>query len=434
MRPFVLWLIALAVHAAWATTLTTPVDWDPAYYATVAQHMLAGDGVVTGSLVFLGSVPEALPMAADQHWSPLPSRVLLPGLAVWPEHGDQLVTVVLAAAWAPLAWALAKAAKLDERTALLAGLMGATGGGYARMISTPDSIALAGVLGGLAMWYVLRERWVGLAIALSALVLTRGDGLVAAAAIALIARDRRALPALGLAIGTWLAWRWLHPGATGLYTATHYAEWVLGHEPSGSRLGATGLAFRDAGIAYFLAGAAIWPVCALGGAWDRRPLGALFVGTAGALVVAACVLAPALAESGTLYRSGAILAPAGFALAAAGISRVSEWAVDARGYPVWLLPVLLGGGGIVTSLGLGAQNARLVPSVAPDCSVVGQDVVFAKHPLILERTCGGRAVLFARDLTDEQVRSLAETFSITRVVDGGQVYTLGEARSQDLGW
>ena len=430
MRPLVLWLIALALHAAWATTLSVPVDWDPAYYASVAQHIVAGDGAVTGSLVFLGELPQALPMAADQHWSPLPSRVLVPGVWLWPSGGAQAVTVMLAAAWAPLAWALAR--PHGERVALWAGALAATGAGYARMISTPDSIALAGVLGGLAFLALQRERWVLLALALSALVLTRGDGLVAAVALGVAARDRRALPAVALAGLTWGAWKWGHPGDPGLYSATHYAEWVLGHEPTGSRVTASLVALKEGGVAYLIAGAGLLPAAALAGAWMRRDLP--FAATTAALLLAAALLAPALAESGTLYRSGAVVAVAGCALAAHGIDRLSRWGVSARGYPTWLIPGLLIGGGVICSLGLGGLNARLMPASAPDCSVVQDDVVFATRPLILEATCGGRAVLFARGSDDDRIAALAERFGITRVVTDDGVMTIEEARAQGVGW
>lgn len=428
-----LWLIALAMHAAWALTVPTPVDWDPAYYASVARHVAEGAGAISQSVVFLGSAPESLPMAADAHWSPLPSRVLVPAVWLWPRHGAQLTAVVLAAAWAPLAWALARAAKADDRTALMAGVFAATGAGFARMLSSPDSIGLAGLLGGLAMLAVLRERWMTLALALSALVLTRGDGLVAAAAIAVAAWDRRALPGLALAAATWLGWRWGHPTDEALFHATHYREWVLGLEPTGSRLGATWTATTKGSTAWLIAGAGVWPICALFGAWRQR-LGVLFVVTGAATLAAAAVLAPALAESGTVYRSGAVLAPAGFALAAMGIERASGWAVSARGYPRWMLPGLLGGGGVVAALALGSMNARLMPSEAVSCQGLTDDVVFASQPLALEHACGARAVLYPHDLPAERVQELADRFGITEVVDGGEVYTLGQAREAEAGW
>ncbi len=176
--PLGLWALGVLVHGAWALTVAGPTDWDPAYYSEVAANLAAGEGAVTRAAWLHAWLPSALPQPADLHWMPLPSRVLVPEalLGGW----GQVTTVLLGACWAPLAWALARALGAAPGVALLAGVLGASGLGYARFLSTPDSIALYGVVGSVGWLALARSRlserslpvWAALA------ALTRGDGFL----------------------------------------------------------------------------------------------------------------------------------------------------------------------------------------------------------------------------------------------------------------
>ena len=147
--PLALFLLGLVVHGAWALTVAQPVDWDPAYYRGVAAAIAAGEGAQVGAIWSLAAPPPALPQPADLHWMPGPSRILVPGLLAWPARGDQAVSVLTAATWGPLAWALAGAVDRRGAAGLAAGALAVAGGAYARFLSTPDSIArLNGTLTG----------------------------------------------------------------------------------------------------------------------------------------------------------------------------------------------------------------------------------------------------------------------------------------------
>jgi len=405
VRPLALWILALLVHGAWALTVPAPVDWDPAYYSAVARHLVAGEGAVTGSVVFLAHLPEALPATADLHWAPLPSRVLVPGVLLW-EHGDRLVNACILATWAPLAWALTRALG-RPRLALWAGVLAASGLGYARMGASPDSIALAGALGGLALLALLHERPRVLGLALAGLVLTRGDALFVVLGFAVFAR-RQSLAAMGVPLLVAAAWWWrghgLEVDRTALLQAGDYGAWLLGEPSRRSVFG--GLAGLP--TAYGLAFGLTLPLALSGHSPKLRPLW-----TAGVLLAGGtCLIAPALAESGTLYRSGAILVPGLCAAAVIGIDRLARWR-DL--HPAFAFGVL-GGGVLLTSVGLGARNASLKPSVEVICPAISPDeIVFSDEPLLLELECGATAVRLPPGLSAEKEAELRKRYAIRRV-------------------
>ncbi len=125
----VLYLTAVAFHGAWATSVPQPLDWDPAYYRDVARSIAAGLCAQSGALWYRLGPDLDLPMLADLHWMPLPSRLLVPGLWLWPAHGDAVVTVIVAAAWGPLAAVLAGRLGGARSVQWAAGLLGVLGGG-----------------------------------------------------------------------------------------------------------------------------------------------------------------------------------------------------------------------------------------------------------------------------------------------------------------
>ncbi len=78
-------------------------------------------------------------MLADLHWMPLPSRLLVPGLWLWPAHGDAVVTVIVAAVRGPLAAVLAGRLGGARSVLWAAGLLGVLGNGYVRFCPPPTA-------------------------------------------------------------------------------------------------------------------------------------------------------------------------------------------------------------------------------------------------------------------------------------------------------
>jgi hypothetical protein len=133
-------------------------DWDAQYYGAVARNIVDGKGAVTLGLWNLSFLPASLPAPADMHWMPLPSWVLVPGVALW-EHGDLAITVILCALWAPLAAHLATLLGGGRREALIAGIVTLLGAIWAGIAPTTDCYALYGAIGGLASIALVRQSW-----------------------------------------------------------------------------------------------------------------------------------------------------------------------------------------------------------------------------------------------------------------------------------
>ncbi|MCB9742766.1 MAG: hypothetical protein H6740_09210 [Alphaproteobacteria bacterium] len=438
-RELALWaLLGLLVHAAWALTLPTPVDWDPLYYRGVAAHILAGDGAVSGALWALGWTPD-LPYVADLHWMPLPSRILVPGLAVWAERGDQAVTVLLAAGWAPLAWLLAR--ELGERRdARLAAALALGAGPYARFLSTPDSIALYGLLGGLGFWALSRRRLGGLMLVAALAALTRGEGFLLGLALGLGLGGARGLLVAGAGLASTAAWmgrNLLVAGPVALTLrqraadAPDYLAFVRGAPAELSPLGHLSLAWAQlpgALLTLGLIGLFLlqWP--ALLGAWRRRerPWVRAALGYATLAPAVVLVLAPAVGGSGSVFRTSAAVFPALCALAAVGAWEASRAAQAARGYPPLLLPGLLLLGFLVGSGAIGAANARVRPSPPDPCpALAGRppgEVVFAADPLRVDALCGRPAALLPRGISPEEAAALAARYGVRVALPGDPVW------------
>lgn len=420
-----LFVLALAWHVAWASTLPLPVDWDPQYYRAVAQHIAAGEGATTGAVWSWMLAPASLPFPADLHWMPGPSRVLVPGLWLWPAHGDQAVTVLLAALLAPLAWALGR--RLDHDSALTAGLAAAGGWFWVRYLSTPDSLALYGAVAGLAFWALATKR-LGWTTALSAAAaLVRSDGFLLGPCLALGARGpwRWALLVAGpLMQGLWsLRNRWVF-GADALtarlvsLNAGRYDDLLLGHTdplPLAERLG---LFLGEIPVAYGFFWLALLPLPALVEAWWRRdtPWVRSVLAYAVLLPTVSHLLAPAVASSGTLFRSGAALAAPAMALWAAGVWRLGRYSHARRDYPRAFLPVTLLVGLLSATGVLAWLRVGMDPDPTADCAAVADvpadAVLFASDPLALE-ACGRRSVLLPRDTTAEDLAVWQQRYDIT---------------------
>ena len=449
--PALLFLAGLLYHGLWALSIPIPEDWDAQYYLLVAQHLAAGDGAVTQSLWNLSVLPGSLPLVADLHWMPLPSRVLVPGLWLWPAHGDQLVTVLLAATWGPLAWALARRLEATPALAMGAGLLATTGGVWVRLGATPDTYALYGALGGLGLLAVAHER-PGLAAAVGlAAGLARNDGFLLAPCLALgLAGTARWLVAASgpAAMALWALRNHLLAGGDywqARRIATESGDYLALYD--GALRDPVGLWGRVA--APFTHAAALGEYLVTPGllvltlptfvfAWSQRHVpwvrvyGAAFLGTA----LAALLAAPEVATHGTLYRSGIALWPAHAALGMLGVQRTAAWAQDVRGYhPTFTRVVLLGGFVIIVlGMGLGRHAERGVADVcSPLAEVPAHAPVFTTEPLLLELTCDRTGVMWTRTTPPDRIEDVAARYGVAfALADDGQILTEGSMTADDV--
>lgn len=409
-----LFVLGLLVHGAWALTVPGPLDWDAAYYRDVAQAIASGRGPQSGAAWTAALAARPLPLPADLHWMPLPSRVLVPGLWLWPSRGDQLVTVVLAALWAPIAGGLAGAVGGGPRARWVAGLLAAAAGGYARFLSTPDVFALQGVIGGLGWWAVWARRPAAVAACAAAAALCRGDGFLVGLAWGLALGGRSGLGVAAAGLACTAGW-----GLRGLALAPDLAVELRAAALWAPSMGALlsgdprpiGLAERLAVLARelpqaaqtaFVAGGALLPGLAALGALARRGDRRVWAALA-YLVGMPCItlfLTPAIAASGTPFRSGAALFPLAAALGAAGLLGLDAWLGARRGWRAGALTGVVVVGFAAASLGLGLAQRQARPVAPIDCGPLAglpaEAVVLSGRPLLLRAVCGPASAYIGR--------------------------------------
>lgn len=435
-----LFLLAALSHALRVALWPEPGLWDASYYRGVASSIARGHGAVTGALWTLLQQPVALPMPADLYWMPLPSRVLVPGIWLSATHGADAVSVLLAASWAPLAWALARGVGCGPRGAMGAGLLALVGGMYARQAAMPDCFGLVGTLGGLGFLAVQRGSWRGAATVAVLVALSRSDGALFGPALAL-GLPWRSGPALGRAVlvasagpiasVAWQARNFALVGGEALRlraataTAPGIDALLLGRAPEHlglqERLASLVAHLPDLAAAWLAPGAVVLPLLAAaglvlgGGGALRRPFLAWWL----LLPPALTLLAPGAAHNGAIYRSGAAAFPALCALAALGLSGLNRRAVASRGYHPAFLPALLGVASVGGALFLARSSAEPpLPAdlCAPLASVPAGAPVFAWHPLAVDARCGHRAVVLLSGASPEQVAALALRYDLRHAV------------------
>jgi hypothetical protein len=433
---FGLWLFAIAMHAAWAFTIPEPVDWDPAYYRTIARHIASGDGAVDGALWNLLWLPPSLPYPADVHWMPLPSRVLVPGVLLWPAHGDQLVTVLLGGTWAPLAFALAGRLKATEPIAILAGVLAATGLCFARFLSTPDCFALYGAVGGLATLLLADQRPLALAVVCGVAALVRNDGFLLGPCLALGLEpaSKRLFGwenALAAAPGplAFIAWNLRNAAIVGagyaaMRTATanvidteNLVGLTLGNAPHltiGDRVRffvSEGL--PNAGLIWLIA--LPFPSVAIvvrRERWIRGVQAYWFV-----MPILTQLLAPGVAASGSIFRSTAGMFPVACALAAVALGDLGAWGQRVRGYHPAFFPglftlVIIAGSLSLASGGVGGTSPLASTVCGEVAALPAGAPIFTVHPLLMEAHCGRPAVVLIKGMTPAQAADLAARYGV----------------------
>ncbi len=150
-----------------------------------------------------------------------------------------------------------------------------------------------------------------------------------------------------------------------------------------------------------VAGAGLLPLPALAGAVlhrRRRAVGAALAFLGGAPLLG-LLLAPAIAASGSPFRSGAALACLGAALGAAGVDALEPRLV-ARGWRPGVLLALVAVGAVAAAGALGLGNRAARPDAPVDCGpLVGlpaDAVVLTGRPLLVRARCGHRTVVLTR--------------------------------------
>ena len=408
-------LAAVAWHGAWATTIPQPIDWDPAYYLDVATNLAHGHGAVTHAIWHLSGPDLPLPQPADLHWMPLPSRILVPLVWLLGTVGASVTAVLVAAAWVPVTALLAHHLSPERRVVVGASLLAVLGGGYVRFLSTPDSMGLFGLLGGLAWWTAARNRTAPTLLLAALLALTRGDGFLLAPCLGLVLflhgsrTGAVAVSAAGpVAFATWSVRSWWLAGPELLVArahtsgAMHIHDLLLGRTPDPSlteRLNALYDGVSGAIGAALLVGVVFLPILAMwGAARDRHnPLVRGILVYAPGFVLVTHLLAPGVAASGTAFRSGAALFLPACALATIAAFQLGDLGHRARGYPRWLVPGLLAlGFGVGTvGLGLGTKQARPGPPITClDAPSTGP--VLSGRPLLVRTICGPPALALFR--------------------------------------
>lgn len=439
--------IAFAWHFGWASSVPTPSDWDPAYALEVARHIAQGEGAVTDAVWNLGFLPESLRHPADLHWMPLPSRLLVPFVAMaqpgseWP--AAQLCSVIVAAAWAPLGWSWAKRLGATDNLAWAAGFVCASAGGYARTITTPDSIGLYGLLGGLALLAASNRNAMALPLAALA-ALTRGDGFLLGLAC-MVAWKGAEGAAVGLAgLGALTAWSlrcyllvgegWiaLRERAANSTTLQQIITPLAPVPPTiAERLSFFVGELGTIGAVWLLITVGVLGWTALLELYRRRADRGLWPIPLYALGFPPVIhlLAPAISAEGSVYRSSAALLVPVVALAILGASKLTH-----RYHPAFL-PWMLAGAAI-TGSGLMAQTySRVLTPLDEDCAALiaagvpsGASVI-SYDPIGVSARCGHPGIIMAQGAT---VEPLVERYQIEWALVAPPHYDNGTVQADDF--
>jgi hypothetical protein len=222
-----LYVLALAIRLVAAGQLPFPATEPSAYYVSVAQNLVQGEGLVSDAVWSFATPPLVTPKPAFELWLPMSSLVSAAGMAVlgptfW---AAQVAGALLGALVAPLAWAIGRA------SARVAGLDGRREGAVAIAAGL-----LAAVLGPLVLASVVPDSYMPYLVftLVAALLVPRVSGVGEGATDALSPPDVVAGLALGVALGLAYLSRqeviWL-----GL-TVLVMLGWVLRSRPGAGRL------------------------------------------------------------------------------------------------------------------------------------------------------------------------------------------------------
>ncbi|MDP9483096.1 MAG: hypothetical protein M3P84_07740 [Chloroflexota bacterium] len=196
-------VVALIVRSAFASSLQFPTPEDTTYYVGVARNVIEGRGLVSDAIWSFQTPPLVFPRPAFEVWLPLPSLLALPAMALLgPTFDAAKIPAVLVGSLVPvLAWRLA--ADLAEergfpvgRARTLALGTGLTAAVYLPLVlfgALPDStmpFAALALAATLLMTRLLRRppsdslvrdgRLLGLGVVLGLAALTRNEAALIA--------------------------------------------------------------------------------------------------------------------------------------------------------------------------------------------------------------------------------------------------------------
>jgi len=364
----VLFLAGLVVLGLVAVYQTSPGYVDDAYYYATAVRIVKGKGFTEPFLWnYLGGFPE-ITHPSHAFWMPLSTLVAALGMATarttqfW---AAKIPFVLLGASVPPLTAALGHSLYRDRRVSWLAGTFAVFSGFYLPYLGTTDSFSLTMVLGALFFYIsskMLTERRLLLwGVIAGGLHLVRAEGVLwlGVALLILFFQEKQSSFRWGylllgylMIMGPWLVRNWIvfgsFSGPGGLQTLwmTEYEQLFLypptelnwrqwWREGAASlledRLWASGVNLTttlavEGGI--FLLPLIIWGGWSL---WDDSRVKAGAAGWGGLLVMMSLVF-PFPGARGSFFHGGAVLQPLGWALAAVGLQKLTQWGQERRGW------------------------------------------------------------------------------------------------------
>ena len=217
-----------------------------------------------------------------------------------------------------------------------------------------------------------------------------------------------------------------------------YGAWVRG-EPSlgwtGERVSFVLQAFPGAVFTVLLASAVFLIPLALLRKQGQLPAAQVLWLGLFLMPPAVLVLAPALAASGSVFRSTAVFMPMLAALAGGGLEHAATWGAERRGYPkAFVVGLALTGVGLI-SAGVGWGTLQAKPSRELTCPH-GPGPYLASDPLSLSDRCAVQAHLLPRGVSEQEIRKYLDQYPVQgAVLHTGDGLGLGpEEGSLLLGW
>lgn len=447
-----LFLFGLVLHTVLALLVSAPPQWDSAYAWEVGRNIASGEGAVTRAVWALAWLPPGVEHTADLHWMPLPSRILVPALWLFPGwRGAQIIPVVVAAMWGPMGLLWARRIGLDGALAWAAGALSATGLGAMAFLSVPDSVGLFGILGSGALLAAADRRVIACMALAGLAALTRGDGFWVGLACAVALPGLRAIGPALVGMGMTAAWNLRNYAVAGegfvalrarIASAGATGDLLLLDLPGAGgwmeRIGSAVTTWPLGGVLFVMECGLLPLVFALVCLWRRRddrgvwPLALLPV----LVLVGDPLLAPGVAGQGTMWRTLAAVLPAVAALGLAGSTQVL------RGLPPALLPSLVAIAGIGLSAPLGFK-LHLPFAIVEDCAVLDEAGVPLQAPVLstdaiqVAARCDRPAVQIPPVDTVEAVPVLSERYDIQWMVgapDDHRVEAWRPDALDEVGW
>ncbi len=198
--PVALYLLALAVRAAFVATFPDPAYPDSFYYVDVARSIAAGHGLNVDFVWIFAEVgnripnPAVLPIPSNAHWLPLASFIQAPFIALLGPTAlaSAIPMALIGSLAAPLTWFIARDAGARPLVANAAAVLSAIPGAATVFLAQPENFAILQPLVAATIWCVARGlKGDGRAFAIAGLLaglatLARNDGILLAGAVGLV--------------------------------------------------------------------------------------------------------------------------------------------------------------------------------------------------------------------------------------------------------